>query len=159
MRKRLISTASWNSRVKDRPECGAKTRLGGSCRVRVERGRSRCRLHGGLSTGPKTVGGRAPHSRSSTAPLAGISGSAVLGRDLAVAAESGLSAEGHARVRCAVSSMARVENVSSRAMGEGAPPQAALELSADLAVVRDKPAIAGAARGRSELCRLRSSPP
>jgi hypothetical protein len=59
MRRRLISTASWNSRVKDRPECGAKTRVGGSCRVRVELGRSRCRFHGGLSTGPKTVGGRA----------------------------------------------------------------------------------------------------
>jgi hypothetical protein len=38
---------------------GAKTRAGRPCRMRVEFGKARCRLHGGLSTGPKTEAGRA----------------------------------------------------------------------------------------------------
>ncbi len=39
-------------------ECGAKTRNGTSCDSQ-ELGRGgRCRLHGGLSTGPKTIEGR-----------------------------------------------------------------------------------------------------
>ncbi len=42
-----------------RPRCGAKTRAGRPCRMRVEFGKARCRLHGGLSTGPKTEAGRA----------------------------------------------------------------------------------------------------
>ncbi|WP_188907097.1 HGGxSTG domain-containing protein [Aureimonas endophytica] len=42
---------------KDRPLCGAKTRAGGSCAMRTEPGKKRCRLHGGLSTGPKTPEG------------------------------------------------------------------------------------------------------
>jgi hypothetical protein len=46
-------------RRKDRPRCGAKTRAGGRCLVRVEPGKRRCRFHGGLSTGPKTEAGRA----------------------------------------------------------------------------------------------------
>ncbi|MGX9352354.1 HGGxSTG domain-containing protein [Shimia sp. W99] len=37
----------------DRPTCGAKTRSGGQCQARVVPGMRRCRLHGGLSTGPK----------------------------------------------------------------------------------------------------------
>ncbi|WP_371813400.1 HGGxSTG domain-containing protein [Ruegeria sp. HKCCA4008] len=37
----------------ERPECGAKTRAGGQCQARVVPGKRRCRLHGGLSTGPK----------------------------------------------------------------------------------------------------------
>ena len=41
------------------PLCGAKTRAGGSCVMRVVAGKRRCRLHGGLSTGPKTPEGRA----------------------------------------------------------------------------------------------------
>jgi hypothetical protein len=47
-----------SERRKDRPRCGAKTRAGGSCLVRVEPGKARCRFHGGLSTGPKTEAGR-----------------------------------------------------------------------------------------------------
>jgi hypothetical protein len=43
---------------KKRPMCGARNRQGKPCRVRVEPGKRRCRLHGGLSTGPKTVEGR-----------------------------------------------------------------------------------------------------
>jgi hypothetical protein len=51
---------------KKRPQCGARcrTRFGEPCRAAVvwdrERGlMSRCRMHGGLSTGPKTPEGRA----------------------------------------------------------------------------------------------------
>ncbi len=42
-----------------RPLCGAQTRAGSKCRVRVEPGKRRCRFHGGKSTGPKTAAGRA----------------------------------------------------------------------------------------------------
>lgn len=40
-----------------RPLCGARTRAGGSCRAKVVEGKRRCRMHGGLSTGPKTPEG------------------------------------------------------------------------------------------------------
>jgi hypothetical protein len=33
------------------PRCGARTRAGWPCRMRVQPGRRRCRLHGGTSTG------------------------------------------------------------------------------------------------------------
>ena len=33
------------------PRCGAKTRAGGQCQCPAIRGRKRCRLHGGQSTG------------------------------------------------------------------------------------------------------------
>jgi hypothetical protein len=33
------------------PRCGAKTRAGGACKCPAVRGRSRCRIHGGLSPG------------------------------------------------------------------------------------------------------------
>lgn len=39
-----------------RPLCGARTRAGGACAMRVEPGKRRCRLHGGLSTGPRVEG-------------------------------------------------------------------------------------------------------
>jgi hypothetical protein len=60
-------TSSWkptwrstepSRRKADWPKCGARTRAGGSCRVRAEPGRTRCRFHGGLSTGPRTPEGR-----------------------------------------------------------------------------------------------------
>ena len=41
----------------ERPACGAKTRSGTPCKAKVVKGRKRCRLHGGLSTGPKTAEG------------------------------------------------------------------------------------------------------
>ena len=37
--------------------CGAKTRAGSPCRRRDLYSNGRCRLHGGLSTGPRTVKG------------------------------------------------------------------------------------------------------
>src|SRR5438874_13713175 len=55
----VISYLRRRPRRKDRPRCGAKTRAGRPCRMRVEFGKTRCRLHGGLSTGPKTEAGRA----------------------------------------------------------------------------------------------------
>ncbi len=38
--------------------CGALCRNGEPCKLRVVEGKRRCRLHGGLSTGPKTPEGR-----------------------------------------------------------------------------------------------------
>src|SRR5882672_3662877 len=45
------------------PRCGAHTRVGGCCRQPAMRN-GRCRLHGGLSTGPRTVEGRARCARA-----------------------------------------------------------------------------------------------
>ena len=42
----------------DVPKCGAKTRSGKPCKNPAMKN-GRCRLHGGLSTGPKTPEGRA----------------------------------------------------------------------------------------------------
>jgi hypothetical protein len=41
------------------PLCGAKTRSGRPCAKYRMSGKRRCRLHGGLSTGPKTAEGKA----------------------------------------------------------------------------------------------------
>lgn len=43
---------------KDRPICGAMTRIGAICQNRVVPGKQKCRLHGGKSTGPNTVAGK-----------------------------------------------------------------------------------------------------
>ncbi len=39
--------------------CGARTRSNSPCAKYPIKGKHRCRLHGGLSTGPRTVEGRA----------------------------------------------------------------------------------------------------
>lgn len=39
------------------PRCGARTRRGTACQCPAIQGRRRCRLHGGLSTGPRTQEG------------------------------------------------------------------------------------------------------
>jgi len=44
---------------RERPFCGARTRAGAPCRARCAEGKTRCRLHGGLATGPKTEAGKA----------------------------------------------------------------------------------------------------
>ncbi len=41
-----------------RVTCGAQTRTGAPCGAKSEPGRRRCKLHGGLSTGPRTTEGR-----------------------------------------------------------------------------------------------------
>ena len=46
--------ADWPGR-----RCGAKTRAGGTCQNPAIKGRSRCKLHGGRSTGPRTPEGKA----------------------------------------------------------------------------------------------------
>ena len=46
--------------------CGAKTRSGEPCSKFPIRGKKRCRLHGGLSTGPRTLEGRARIAAANT---------------------------------------------------------------------------------------------
>ncbi len=55
----------WNTPKRERPRCGARCRDGHSCRAPAvwdkENNRprnGRCRMHGGLSTGPKTLEGK-----------------------------------------------------------------------------------------------------
>jgi hypothetical protein len=38
------------------PRCGAKTRRGTACQSPAIRGKARCRIHGGRSTGPSAEG-------------------------------------------------------------------------------------------------------
>ena len=56
--------------MKDLPlsplRCGAKTRSGAACAKFPIEGKRRCRLHGGLSTGPKTAAGRVAISAANT---------------------------------------------------------------------------------------------
>ena len=46
------------------PRCGALTRRKTPCQCPAMRGRRRCRLHGGKSTGPKTAAGLARSRRA-----------------------------------------------------------------------------------------------
>ena len=50
--------ASWGTEMRQKIKCEARTRSGGSCQMKVVTGKKRCRLHGGLSTGPKTTEGK-----------------------------------------------------------------------------------------------------
>ena len=43
----------------ERSRCDARTRSGMPCAKYPIKGKRRCRLHGGLSTGPKTAAGKA----------------------------------------------------------------------------------------------------
>jgi len=59
--------------------CGARNRSGGPCQNPAMKGRARCRLHGGLSRGPKTEAGKAraiaahwKHGRRSRAHVARV---------------------------------------------------------------------------------------
>lgn len=44
--------------------CNAKTRKGTPCQIKVIYKNGRCKLHGGLSTGPKTKKGKAASRRN-----------------------------------------------------------------------------------------------
>ncbi len=44
--------------------CGARTRAGHPCKKWALSGRSRCRNHGGCSTGPRTIEGKARVNRN-----------------------------------------------------------------------------------------------
>lgn len=47
-------------------QCCAQTRAGAPCKRRPVPGRTRCKLHGGASTGPRTAAGRAEQRASAT---------------------------------------------------------------------------------------------
>lgn len=49
----------WAAPKSERQLCGAKTRKGTPCKAPCVANRTRCRMHGGLSTGAKTDAGRA----------------------------------------------------------------------------------------------------
>jgi len=48
-------TKHWN--FANARRCGARNRKGSSCQCPAMRGKKRCRLHGGKSTGPRTEAG------------------------------------------------------------------------------------------------------
>ena len=48
-----------NPPKRERPRCGARTRAGGTCKAPALPEKERCRMHGGLSTGPRTAEGKA----------------------------------------------------------------------------------------------------
>ena len=55
-----------NDRSQQPIRCGAKTRSSTPCAKFPMDGKRRCRLHGGLSTGPKTAAGKAAISSANT---------------------------------------------------------------------------------------------
>ena len=59
MREKGLSDDGGPLPRKERPYCGAKARSGGACKKKVIPGKTKCRYHGGLSTGPKTEAGKA----------------------------------------------------------------------------------------------------
>ena len=84
--------------------CGAKTRAGTPCKNPAVRGKARCRMHGGKSTGAKTPEGRAKlralhlkHGRATTEAKEQAKRRAALGREIRAelrAIEKELVAEG-----------------------------------------------------------------
>jgi hypothetical protein len=54
-----VHELGWHPPKRERPRCGARTRAGGSCKAPALPEKERCRMHGGLSTGPKTPEGKA----------------------------------------------------------------------------------------------------
>jgi hypothetical protein len=54
-----VHSLGWNEPKRERPRCGARTRAGGLCKAPAILGKERCRMHGGLATGPKTAEGKA----------------------------------------------------------------------------------------------------
>ena len=55
----MNSEADMTDAIAQAVVCGARTRSGEPCREMPVSGKTRCRLHGGLSTGAKTAEGRA----------------------------------------------------------------------------------------------------
>jgi hypothetical protein len=53
------ATQTYSSPKNPGQNCGARTRRGTACQKPPLNGKTRCRLHGGLSTGPKTAEGKA----------------------------------------------------------------------------------------------------
>ncbi|WP_311768792.1 HGGxSTG domain-containing protein [Burkholderia sp. Bp9099] len=48
--------------------CGAETRAGTPCKRSPLAGKRRCRLHGGLSTGPRSIEGKAKSAANGLMP-------------------------------------------------------------------------------------------
>ena len=63
---RRLAMVLYRERKEDRPLCGARCRgplAGQTCRAHCVPGKGRCRMHGGLSTGPRTPGAAARAGR------------------------------------------------------------------------------------------------
>ncbi len=54
----VIGTST-DSHQSHRVLCGAMTRMGTPCKAKAIPGKKRCKLHGGMSTGPRTPEGKA----------------------------------------------------------------------------------------------------
>lgn len=67
----LIERINWRAtHGRDRPRCGAHARSTGKpCTAPVVPGRTRCKLHGGKSTGPRTPEGRLRIAEASRARM------------------------------------------------------------------------------------------
>jgi hypothetical protein len=83
----------------ERPRCGARTRAGGTCRAQALLAKSgkpgRCRMHGGLSTGPKTKNGKERNRRRAKAQMRNRWADHRAAGETAIQ----LSPEGRARIR------------------------------------------------------------
>jgi hypothetical protein len=55
-----------NARAREKRRCGAKTRAGGECQAPTVTGNSRCRRHGGASTGAKSAEGKSRVVKAAT---------------------------------------------------------------------------------------------
>jgi hypothetical protein len=101
----------------ERPRCGARTRAGGICQAQALLNKSgkpgRCRMHGGLSTGPKTKKGKATNQRRARTQM--------LERwiTLRASGESAiqLSQEGRERIRNAAIRTMRMRHRKRQALG------------------------------------------
>ena len=58
--------------------CGAKTRAGHSCKQKAIYSNGRCKWHGGLSTGPKTIEGKRRSSMNGFKSFSGGTGEVVI---------------------------------------------------------------------------------
>ncbi|WPB86419.1 HGGxSTG domain-containing protein [Sediminicoccus rosea] len=59
MRRGRLKNGNPGGDLSKAPRCGAKTRAGTPCQQAAMRGKRRCRMHGGGSTGPRTPEGMA----------------------------------------------------------------------------------------------------
>jgi hypothetical protein len=60
------ATTAHNARTREKRRCGAKTRSGGECQAPTVNGNSRCRRHGGKSTGATSDEGKASIVKAAT---------------------------------------------------------------------------------------------
>lgn len=59
-----VQELGWHAPKRERDRCGAKTRTGEPCKAPALPEKDRCRMHGGLSTGPKSLKGKTRTQRS-----------------------------------------------------------------------------------------------